>query len=50
MNFLIIHSHVKMSGTRGTVQLSQHMADAGADAVMVVTPSYYKGALTVSAS
>ncbi|XP_042229066.1 4-hydroxy-2-oxoglutarate aldolase, mitochondrial-like isoform X2 [Homarus americanus] len=31
--------------TRDTINMSQKMADAGADAVMVVTPSYYKGAM-----
>lgn len=29
--------------TRDTIRLSQLAADAGADAVLVVTPSYYKG-------
>jgi len=35
------------SATRATIQLTEKMAHAGADAVMVVTPSYYKGQMTV---
>ncbi|KAG0717801.1 4-hydroxy-2-oxoglutarate aldolase, mitochondrial [Chionoecetes opilio] len=31
--------------TRDTIVMSQRMAEAGADAVMVVTPSYYKAAM-----
>ncbi|XP_050719891.1 4-hydroxy-2-oxoglutarate aldolase, mitochondrial-like isoform X2 [Eriocheir sinensis] len=31
--------------TRDTIAMSQRMAAAGADAVMVVTPSYYKGGM-----
>ncbi|TRY94568.1 hypothetical protein DNTS_024384 [Danionella cerebrum] len=29
--------------TRGTIQMSQRMADAGADCVLVVTPCFYRG-------
>jgi len=35
--------------TRATIQLTEKMANAGADGVMVVTPSYYKGQMTDSA-
>ena len=34
--------------TRDTIIMSERMAAAGADAVMVVTPSYYKGGMKVS--
>lgn len=33
--------------TRDTIDMTQKMAAAGADAVMVVTPSYYKGGMKV---
>lgn len=32
--------------TRDTIDMSRRMADAGADALLVVTPSYYKNAMT----
>ncbi|MDA8226981.1 MAG: dihydrodipicolinate synthase family protein, partial [Desulfitobacterium hafniense] len=32
--------------TEETIRLSQAAAEAGADAVLVVTPSYYKGSMT----
>lgn len=35
--------------TRATIELTSKMAKAGADAVLVVTPSYYKGRLTPEA-
>jgi len=35
--------------TKATIQLTEKMAHAGANAVMVVTPSYYKGQMTDSA-
>jgi 4-hydroxy-2-oxoglutarate aldolase len=35
--------------TRDTIVLTRKMAQAGADAVMVVTPCYYKGRMTNSA-
>lgn len=31
------------SATRATIQLTEKMAAAGADAVLVVTPCFYKG-------
>jgi len=34
-------------GTRQTIQLSRDAAEAGADSVLVVNPSYYAGAMTV---
>jgi hypothetical protein len=36
------------AATRGTVELSNKMAEAGANAVLVVNPSYYKNRMTVS--
>jgi 4-hydroxy-2-oxoglutarate aldolase len=38
-----------MEGTRGTVALTRKAADLGADAVLVLTPSYYKGRMTPEA-
>jgi 4-hydroxy-2-oxoglutarate aldolase len=38
-----------MQSTAATIALSQAMADAGADAVIVVTPSYYKSRMTAPA-
>lgn len=35
--------------TRATILMTSKMADAGADAALVVTPSYYKGRLTANA-
>lgn len=35
------------SATRATIEMSQKMAAAGADAVMIVTPSYYKSGMKV---
>ena len=35
--------------TRDTIEMSKKMADAGADALLVVTPSYYKNAMTNAA-
>ena len=32
--------------TQHTIQMSQRMAQAGADAVMVITPYYFKNAMT----
>ena len=40
---------VATPATMATLQLSQQMAEAGADAVMVVTPCYYKTNLTSEA-
>ena len=37
---------VASSATQATVEMTQKMADAGADAVMVVTPCYYKANMT----
>lgn len=38
-----------MESTAATISLSRAMADAGADAVIVVTPSYYKSRMTPAA-
>jgi 4-hydroxy-2-oxoglutarate aldolase len=38
-----------MQSTAATVSLSQAMAEAGADGVIVVTPGYYKGRMTPAA-
>ena len=38
-----------MESTAATISLSRAMADAGADAVIVVTPSYYKARMTPAA-
>lgn len=35
--------------TRNTIRLTQEAADAGADAVLVSPPAYYRGAMTVEA-
>ena len=35
--------------TRDTIEMSQKMAEAGADALLVVTPCFYKGGMTNSA-
>ncbi|XP_003728901.1 4-hydroxy-2-oxoglutarate aldolase, mitochondrial [Strongylocentrotus purpuratus] len=35
--------------TRDTIEMTQRMADAGADAVLVVTPCFYKGGMTAEA-
>lgn len=35
--------------TRSTIDMSNKMADAGADAVLVVTPSYYRSGMTDAA-
>ncbi len=34
------------TATQHTIQMSQRMAEAGADAVMVITPYYFKNAMT----
>jgi len=38
-----------MESTRATVELTLQMAEVGADAVIVVTPSYYKGLMSAAA-
>jgi 4-hydroxy-2-oxoglutarate aldolase len=38
-----------MESTRDTIALTRRMAEAGADAAIVVTPSYYKGRMTAPA-
>jgi 4-hydroxy-2-oxoglutarate aldolase len=38
-----------MQSTAATIELSQAMADVGADAVIVVTPSYYRSRMTTAA-
>ena len=35
--------------SRDTITMTQRMADAGADAALVVTPCYYKNGMTVEA-
>jgi len=42
----VLSSCVKPTATRETIDLSNKMADAGADAVLVVTPCYYKASMT----
>lgn len=34
-----------LSATRATIRLTEKMAAAGADAVLVVTPCFYKGGM-----
>jgi 4-hydroxy-2-oxoglutarate aldolase len=34
-----------MEGTRSTIKMGQAMAEAGADALLVLTPGYFKGVL-----
>lgn len=38
-----------LEGTRGTIALTRRVADAGADAVLVLTPHFYKGRMTAEA-
>ena len=38
-----------VESTRGTIRLTRAAADAGADAVLVQPPAYYKGAMTAEA-
>jgi 4-hydroxy-2-oxoglutarate aldolase len=38
-----------LESTRGTVALTRKVADLGADAVLVLTPCYYKGRMTAEA-
>lgn len=38
-----------MESTRATIALTRHMAELGADAALVITPSYYKGRMTPAA-
>ena len=40
---------VLRSATRDTIEMTRKMAEAGADAVLVVTPCYYKGRMTNNA-
>lgn len=35
-----------LTATRDTIQLSKKMADAGANAVLVTTPCFYKSGMT----
>ena len=37
------------SATRDTIEMTKKMAEAGADAALVVTPCYYKNGMTVDA-
>jgi dihydrodipicolinate synthase/N-acetylneuraminate lyase len=45
--FLLVGSGLE--STRGTIALSRKLADVGADAVLVLTPCYYKGRMTAEA-
>ena len=45
----IIKKPSYFSATRDTIEMSNKMADAGADCVLVVTPCYYKGGMTADA-
>ncbi|XP_071441348.1 4-hydroxy-2-oxoglutarate aldolase, mitochondrial-like isoform X2 [Hetaerina americana] len=45
----IIIAGSSCESTRATVKMSQKMAEAGADAVLVLTPHYFKSSMTVSA-
>lgn len=36
-----------IKATKATIRLTEEMARAGADAVMVVTPSYFKASMNV---
>ena len=38
-----------MESTRATIELTHRMADAGADAVLVITPHYFTGKMTADA-
>ncbi len=38
-----------MESTRGTIALTRKAADLGADAVLALTPHYYKGRMTAEA-
>lgn len=38
-----------LEGTRETIALTRRMAEAGADAAIVVTPNYYRGRMTAAA-
>ena len=38
-----------ISATQRTIEMTQKMADVGADAVIVVTPCYYKASMTPDA-
>ena len=38
--------HFTFSATRDTISMCKKMADAGAKAVLVVTPCFYKGMMT----
>ncbi|XP_016088432.1 4-hydroxy-2-oxoglutarate aldolase, mitochondrial-like [Sinocyclocheilus grahami] len=39
---LLLAVNVSLSSTRATIQMSQRMADAGADCLLVVTPCFYR--------
>ena len=45
--FLLVGSGLE--STRGTIALTRKVADLGADAVLVLTPCYYKGRMTAEA-
>lgn len=45
--FLLVGSGLE--STRGTIALTKKVADLGADAVLVLTPAYYKGRMTAEA-
>jgi len=45
----VIMAGAGCESTRDTIDMCNKMADAGADCVLVITPSYYKGAMTSAA-
>merc|ERR1712004_286110 len=45
----VIMAGAGCESTRDTIDMCNQMADAGADCVMVITPSYYKSAMTPAA-
>ena len=45
----IPHPSAPSSATQATIELTVSMAEAGADVALVVTPCYYRGAMTSAA-
>lgn len=46
---VIPHPSASSPATQATIELTSSMAEAGADAALVVTPCYYRGAMTSAA-